>query len=68
MTVLALNIKTLRKSNKLSQEKLAQYLGVSQTSIAHYEKGDRQPTIQSLIRLSKIFDVTIDELVGNERE
>jgi methanogenic corrinoid protein MtbC1 len=58
----------LRKQKKMSQIDLANSLGVSQTSIAHYEKGDRQPTIETLMSISSLFDVSIDELVGNKRE
>lgn len=63
---LAANIKSLRKLHKISQTELAQLLQVSQTSVAHYEKGSRQPSIETLILLSSIFNISIDALVGNE--
>jgi len=59
------NIKHLRKQEKYSQNELAQSLGVSQTSIAHYEAGTRQPTIETLMELSQLFNQPIDSLVGN---
>jgi methanogenic corrinoid protein MtbC1/predicted XRE-type DNA-binding protein len=65
MSVLATNIKAMRKRQKLSQKALADHLDVSQTSVAHYEMGNRQPTIDTLISMSLIFNVSIDELVGN---
>lgn len=52
---------------KYSQNYLAKVLGVSQTSIAHYEAGTRQPTIDTLMEISSLFDVTIDSLVGNAK-
>ena len=68
MNDLAMNIKALRSYQNISQVELATRLGVSQTSIAHYEKGDRQPTIETLISLSDIFGVSIDELVGHKKD
>ncbi len=65
MNNLGRNIKHLRKTKKYSQIELAEKLGVSQTSIAHYEKGTRQPTIETLIELSQLFNKPIDDLVGN---
>lgn len=64
MTYLGNQIKGLRIKMAISQKELADVLQVSQTSIAHYEKGNRQPTIETLIALSTLFNVTIDHLVG----
>jgi methanogenic corrinoid protein MtbC1 len=66
MTKLSTNIKTLRKEKNINQSQLADLLSISQTSVAHYEKGDRQPTIETLMKLSSIFEVSIDELIGNK--
>jgi methanogenic corrinoid protein MtbC1 len=59
------NIKYLRKENNYSQIELANAVGVSQTSIAHYERGTRLPSIETLMDFSQIFDEPIDTLVGN---
>lgn len=64
MTDLGYNIRTQRKKHSISQLALARQLNVSQSAVAHYEKGDREPTIDNLIRLSDIFGVSIDALVG----
>merc|ERR1711941_85321 len=64
---LGLNIKLLRLERKLSQGDLSNILGISQTSIAHYEKGTRQPAIETLIQLSQLFNVTIESLLGIEK-
>lgn len=65
MSTLGKNIKFLRKKMGHNQKELAIVLGVSQTSIAHYEAGSRQPTIDTLSQISQLFDVSIDNLVGN---
>ena len=61
---LSSQIKALRSNMGISQKELANLLKVSQTSIAHYELGNRQPTIDTLIAMSTLFNVSIDQLVG----
>lgn len=58
-------LRNLRKSNNYTQEKLAMLLGVSVNLIAMYESGYRFPSIKILTAISKLFNVSIDELVGN---
>lgn len=55
-------IKTLRLSNSMTQEQLAQKLGVSAQAVSKWESGTNMPDIQLLPDLSVIFGVTIDEL------
>lgn len=57
------NIEYLRKSRKLTQEKLGEKLGYTYTTIGNWEKGIRTPDAVDLIRLSRIFNVTADELL-----
>lgn len=65
MITLGNNIKKLRKESNYSQMELASLLGVSQTSIAHYEAGTRQPSIETLRELSNIFAKPVDDLLGH---
>lgn len=53
----------LRKANGLSQEQLAEKLGVSRQSISKWESGDSMPEIERVVELSVIFDVTTDYLL-----
>ena len=57
-------LQTLRKRKGLTQEELAQALFVSRTAISKWESAQCCPDIQLLPDLAKIFDVSIDELVG----
>lgn len=57
-------LKELRLKNKLTQKQLANELNVSQTAIALWEKGKRQPDIQTLEQLARLFDVNTDFLLG----
>ena len=52
----------LRKRAKITQEKLARFMGVSRATIGHWETGKVEPDINALIRLSSYFGVTIDYL------
>ena len=59
------NIKKLRKKNNMSQEELAEKLGVSRQSVSLWETGQTQPTIDNIIALAKIFNTSTDEILGN---
>ena len=57
------NIRNLRKSNNMSQDDLAEKLGVSRQSVSLWENGQTQPTVENIIALTKIFNVTANELL-----
>lgn len=58
------NIKNYRKKNNMSQDELAEKLGVSRQSISLWETGQTQPTIDNIIALAKIFNISSDMLLG----
>lgn len=64
---LAEQLKTLRKENNISQEKLAAYLGISYQAISKWENGNTYPDIQLLPEIARFFGVTIDELLQVEK-
>ena len=57
------NIRKLRKKNHMSQDELAEKLGVSRQSVSLWENGQTQPTIENIIALAKVFDVSSDEIL-----
>lgn len=61
------NFKYLRQEKNIGQIQLAKELGVSKGIISMWENGLREPTMSSLILLSKYFNVSIDYLVGLEK-
>lgn len=63
MNTLGEQIKKLRKSNKLTQQQLANVLGVDQSSVSYYEQNKKMPDIETLDKLATHFDVTLDMLV-----
>ncbi|MDR0859298.1 MAG: helix-turn-helix domain-containing protein [Oscillospiraceae bacterium] len=58
------NLKKLRRSHDLTQEELADIVGVSAQSISKWERGDNFPDITLLPAIANFFEVTLDELVG----
>lgn len=59
-------IAELRKKNNLSQEELAEKVGVARQTISKWETGDTTPDINQVKVISKIFNISIDELVDND--
>lgn len=59
-------IAELRKKNNLSQEELAEKVGVARQTISKWEIGDTTPNINQVKIISKIFNISIDELVDND--
>ena len=55
-----------RKKNNLSQEELAEKVGVARQTISKWEIGDTTPDINQVKIISKIFNISIDELVDND--
>ena len=58
----------LRKQKGLSQEELSFKLNVARQTISKWESGITTPDMENLIKISKLFEVSIDELVGNEND
>ena len=62
------NIKQLRLKRGLSQEKLAERLGVAPQSVSKWERNEGYPDITFLLSLADFFEVSLDELMGRDRE
>ena len=59
-------LRELRTKKKLTQKELSEKLGLSKNAVCEYEKGRAEPSIETLIKLSRIFEVSLDYLVGLE--
>lgn len=62
------HIKQLRHEKSLSQEKLAEMVYVSRQTISNWECDKSYPDINSLVLLSQVLDVTIDQLIKEDIE
>ncbi len=58
-------IKALRKERKLSQKELADILGVNQTAVSQWEREVTTPNPSTLKKLSELFNVSLDYILGN---
>ena len=59
-------IKQLRTERGLSQVELAEKLGISKQSVSNWENDNIQPSIEMLLKLSHIFSVSTDYLLGED--
>ena len=59
-------LKSLRKGQKLTQQQLADRLGVAKSVVSYYESGDRFPSNDVLIKIAHTFHISIDYLLGLE--
>lgn len=66
MSILIENIIELRKKAKLSQQQIADYLGVSQTDISRIESQERKITASQISKLAMLFGVSITDLQSNK--
>ena len=60
------NLKMLRKQAGMSQEQLAEKLGVSRQAITKWETGVGIPDIENIMAISTLFNISIDDLLSNE--
>ena len=57
-------IKNLREKNNLTQEELAEQVHVTRQAVSRWETGETHPNTDTLKLLSKVFDVSINTLLG----
>ncbi len=63
-----MRLKEIREIAHMSQRSLAKMLNLTNVTISKYEKGLCDPSIETLKKMSKIFGVSIDSIVGNDAE
>jgi len=68
LKVLGNNMKLIRTKNNLSQENIAELLGVTQACITRYEKGIISISVPNLYKFAKEFKVSINELCGKTKK
>ncbi len=57
------NLKNLRLEKKLSQKEFGCIIGATQSTIAKWENGEREPSIEILISIAKFFQCSLDYLI-----
>ena len=66
--IFAVNLKNLRIEKGLNQTELAEKLFINKSMISAYEKGTRMPSLDVLMQLTFIFNVSIDYMLGVQRD
>ena len=66
--IFAVNLKNLRIEKGLNQTELAEKLFINKSMISSYEKGTRMPSLDILMQLTFIFNVSIDYMLGVQRD
>jgi len=66
MSIVSNNIKFLRKSNHLTQEQLAEKIGIKRSLLGAYEEGRADPRLNNLLKISEVFKVSVDTLISED--
>ena len=66
--IIAKNLSSLRRKNKLTQVQLAEQLNYSDKAISKWEKGESLPSVEVLHKICKLYGVSIDYMVGDEKK
>ena len=66
--IISSNIKKYREEKHFTQEELATRMNISRQSISKWERGDALPSIDNLISLSELLDLSLDELILNKED
>ena len=61
-----MNLREIRVNRKLKVQEVADYLCCLPSVYSRYENGKREPSVDILIKLSKLFGVSVDYLIGND--
>ncbi|RZQ57915.1 helix-turn-helix domain-containing protein [Weissella paramesenteroides] len=62
-----MRLKELRKAKGIQQQEAAKELNIPDSTYAGYERNEREPRIDMLIKLADYFDVSVDYLIGHEK-
>ena len=60
------NLRELRTKKGVYQKDVASYLGVERTTYVKYERGDTEPSFETLCKLADYFNVSVDEILGRK--
>ncbi len=60
------NLKKYRKMCGFNQQDVANLIGLDRSAYSYYESGKTEPNIQNLVKMARMFNISVDALVGNE--
>lgn len=59
-------LRRLRERSRMDRKRLGECCGMSKNIIGQYERGEREPTISSLVKIADFFEVSTDYLLGRQ--
>lgn len=60
------NLRLCRERHGYLQKELSNILGISERTLQRYESGENEPTVSLLLKLSKLYETSIDAILGND--
>ncbi len=66
MSIVSQNLKYLRKRSGITQEQMAQKIGIKRSLLGAYEEGRADPRLNNLLKISEIFGITVDKLISED--
>src|SRR5690606_5504548 len=64
MSIVSQNLKYLRRRSGLTQEQMAEKIGIKRSLLGAYEEGRADPRLNNLLKISEIFGIAVDNLIG----
>lgn len=68
MAGISVNLKQLRLAKKMTQEEVAQEIGLTRQAISSYESGRTQPSVDLLMRFAEIYEVELEEILYGQKK
>lgn len=62
-----IQLRKLREQHRMSRKVLGECCGLSKNIIGQYERGERSPTLDSVVKIADFFDVSVDFLLGRKK-
>ncbi|MCC9877408.1 helix-turn-helix transcriptional regulator, partial [Streptococcus agalactiae] len=64
MSIFSDKLTKYRKEQGFTQQEVADKIGINRGSYSNWENGKREPTLENVVKLAKLFKTTTDELLG----
>ncbi|WP_315119467.1 helix-turn-helix transcriptional regulator [uncultured Clostridium sp.] len=61
-------LKNLREEFEMTQEQVGKLLNITKQAIYSYEKGENEPTIDAIVKIADVFNVSVDYLLGRTKQ
>ena len=66
MSIVSQNLKYLRKRSGITQEQMANKIGIKRSLLGAYEEGRADPRLNNLLKISEIYGISVDKLIDED--